>query len=883
MCYFSTPCIISESIMISHNEKQITAPTFKPFLIDPQQHVKMWFSRDGIPEKHQARFIKFRLLNPDATLRLIYSDKYLTPAARKNIHYFAKQVNIILVDYETIQPVNEEEELIKKSIDQELEYFFTTTDSSKKGNLSVVADRLKLFEKVLALGIQSDCDVEFNTPLPKKPIVTKLGLIAKTRKGIDGFKGGIRVSNDLFGGNPKHPVFVTAKKLICDYIQNYHKALPDYFRDNGIEFDPSNYDNHPHYFHARNRHLSAFSLCNGPQLFAVAFHLHGILTGYENIAEPELFILEGNLTLKPYHIKTDMIPKKNVREIFSLLLPPEMGKSLVACWDHSWQEGNSNWKILNLSESRLINKFKLHLALQSSVPVSPSHLKNYFSYFIYANLPERRHREFHELTQDVQTYIKENETPDEAIRASLSETLGQDFTKIAKRFSSDGVLILPGFFKGKQLRKLQDAFATEIAKKTPHPFLKQTAFNAAVDTDEVDAKTVDTVLEAATDPRLQALIKHHFGKNQTVAGMRGYRQLMTPPVLYRAWDFHQDQKARGPFGEIKIMLLINGVEIEGQAMRVMKGSHHNHWHYKSQQQTKYTMDEGLSYAEDNLATICYGPPGTVILFDTNILHSGHRNEHSVRDIFSINYTPDSKEAPIMHEKFAERKDTTTRQEYKTDPGFWQNLSVTNGTLSKKDTLRELEHYRSIPTIEQLKERFNHEDCLSFEDFLITAIATDVNGDLDLPIRKGKEDVARDNQLIAFRDVPPTHKQYQRIKEKIKSEKMIINYAVNIDAIRQYAKLSGDYKESKVKEISHCALFALDLCDAFTRIDSRQRLRTTMAYLYFTLDHMYLMTKDEKFNQAANHVLKNYISLVYLDDLAYRLEEQNQRTVGVRLC
>lgn len=123
--------------------------------------------------------------------------------------------------------------------------------------------------------------------------------------------------------------------------------------------------------------------------------------------------------------------------------------------------------------------------------------------------------------------------------------------------------------------------------------------------------------------------------------MRGYRQLKTTPVLYRAWDYHQDLKTKGPYGEVKIMVLLNGVEGEGQAMRIMKSSHKYHWYAESQQQTKYTIDECLHYAKDNCATVCYGPPGTVVLFDTNALHSGHRNEHSERDIFTISYVPDT--------------------------------------------------------------------------------------------------------------------------------------------------------------------------------------------------------------------------------------------------
>lgn len=848
--------------------------TFTPFAVDMQRHVKMWFSKDGIPEKHQARFIKFRALNPDATLHLIYSDKYLTVAGRENIKHFAKQLNIILLEYETITPVNEYERIIKKSIDQELEYYFNKNQLAEKGNLSVVADRLKLFEKVLELGIQSDCDVEFNSPLPKKPIIARLGIIAKTRKGIDGYEGGLRVSNDLFGGDPKHPIFITAKKLLCEHIKNYHDALPAYFKENAISFDAENYARHPQYFQARNARLSAFSLGSGPQLFAIAFHLHGVPTGYENITVPEVFILEKNLVLKPYDFSKKNISEKMIEQTFLALLPKCINQALVTSWDHSWQEGNYTWKKLSSSEIKVLSAFKLHSQkMVERIPKSPSHLKGYFSYFVHPNINGKRHRSYDELAQSEQKFIQDNETPDMAIRMALSETLGSDFTKLAERFSSDGVLILPAYFQGEQLAALQAVFAKEIAKKKSHPFLNQTAFNAAVDNDNVDAHSFDTVLEAATDTHLQALIKYHFGQNQTVVGMRGYRQEPTAPILYRAWDYHQDLKSSGPYGEVKIMLLINGVEPEGQAMRVMKGTHEYHWHHVSQQQTKYTMHECLDYAKDGLVTVCYGPPGTVILFDTNALHSGHRNKHSVRDIFTISFAPDTKDAPIMHQKFAERSEITTKQEHKADPHFWKMLSVTDGTYTKEKTQQELDEYQTTPTLEQLKERYNPESTLGFREFISIAISTDVNGDLDLPLRKGKEDTARDNQLIAFRDVSRSHEQYKRVNQRMNNE-FEIRYDLNIDTLCSLASLAGKYKANPQRELSHCALLALDLLDAFKRIDNRQRLRTTIAYLYFTLDHMHLITSDANLKNGADYVFNSYISTVYLDDLEYRSNVDN---------
>ncbi len=864
------------NITIDTKESNTQTGKLKPFVVDPQRHVKMWFSKDGIPEKHQVRFIKFRILNPDATLHLLYAEKYLTSAGRENITNFAKLLNIRLVEYETIKPVGADEKAIKASIDQELEYYFTKVNTQEKGNLSVVADRLRLFENVLTLGIQSDCDVEFNVPLPKAPITATLGIFAKTRNGVDGDKGGIRISNDLIAGDPKHPVFITTKKLLCEHIKKYHTAVPIYLKRHGIRVDSTNYDNHPGYFRARNERLSAFSLGGGPQIFAIALHINGIITGYENITAPEIFLLEDNLALKPYIFVDATITQQQAKKSFALLLPEKLRKGLVAGWDHSWRDENVAWKRLDLNHVRILGEFKMHVA-QSSLTKTPSQLRSFFAHLTQSNLSGRRHREFSELPKDVQTYIRENETPNLTVRETLARTLGADFKEIASTFSSDGVLILPGYFKGKQLENLQAAFAGEIAKKNPHPFLKQAAFNASVDSDGVAFETMDTVLEAATNANLQALIKFHFGQNQVVAAMRGYRQHTTPPLLYRAWDYHQDLKTKGPFGEIKIMILLNGVKAEGQSMRLLKATHLQHWHADTQQQTKYTLDECLGYAKDGCVTVCHGIPGTVILFDTNALHSGHRNEHDVRDIFTISYAPDSKDAPIMHAKFAAKKADTINQEYKADDKFWKNMRTTNGTLSKAATAILRDEYYSTPIIEQLKDRYQPTGVTKFKNFLVAAISIDVNGDLDLRLRKGKEDTIRDNQLIAFRDVSSTHEQYQRVASRIKQQKTTISYDINLDAMRHHAKLAGNYKNHKQTSVSHCAIFALDLLDAFQRIDSRQRLRTTMAYLYFTLDRIDQLTHDATICNSANHVLYSYTNTVYLDDLEYGLNSNFDKT------
>lgn len=880
-----------------------STPVRKPAVIDPQRHVKMWFSKDGLPEKHQARFIRFLALNPDATLYLIYSDKYLRDTARANLEDFATKASITLIDYDAIAPRDANEVAIKKWIDKELAYFFKMSDYKQKGNLSVVSDQLRMLQSVLELGIPSDCDVEFQSSLPKRKLHAPLGFIAKTRFGIDGHTGGIRISNDLVGGDGTAPVFELTRRLTVAMNARYHAGLPAYFKRNNIAFDPKDYENHPHYFRARNEQLKMFSLGGGPQLFAIAVHLCGFGTGYEDATNPEVYVFDENYDFHPFVFKP--IDQAKIAADLNSMLPYQLRESLVAHWDHSWEEGNISWKVLSTKEKMILrhfnqlqeysgrinharffedfSKFVTHISMQTLSKSSLSMLKGYLSGFLHVNLPGRRHREFLELRQDEQNYILKNETPDQRIRDSLVAQLGPEFAQHAKSFDANGFLILPGFFKGEQLAALNSAYEIEINKKNPHPFLKQICFNAAVD--ELDPQSFDTVFTASTEEHLQALIRYHFGQYQCVAAMRGYKQLPTSEVLYRAWDYHQDLKTKGPTGEIKMMILLTDVQPEGQAMRVIPGSHKYHWFTQTQQDTKYSLDEALGYSNNGCATICYGPPGTVILFDTNILHSGHRNGHSVRDIYTISYVPNTEDAPVMSKKLAERKEVTTKQQFNPNVSFWKNLEVNQQSLTPAQTMLLQEHYRNIPKIEHIKERFNLESSVTLQQFIIESMSTDVNGDLDLQLRMGKKDTIRDNQLIALRDVPLDHNQYHRLRTNINNVNVEISYDLNIDEIRKYAKFATRFQNvDNVREIQHCATFAFDLEEAFNRIDSIQRLRTTLAFLYFTLDRMAKAMDDNKIDpylhtkmaHCAKTVLGKYISLVYVDDLAQSLESSPKR-------
>lgn len=860
----------------------------KPFVFDPQKHVKIWISKDGLPPKHQARFIKFKALNPKATVRLIYVDKYLTDDARIKLKAFAKKLSIILVDYSAIKPCNDYEIKIKAWLDHEIEYFFNQSSLHYKGNLSVVADQLRLFEQVISYGILSDCDVEFDNSLPTKLLIAPLGFIARQKNQ------GTRISNDLTTGASKHPVFETARRLVCQFNAFYHAAVPNYFKSHHIEFDPENYKQHPKYYEARNLQLKQFSLGGGPQLFAIALNQCGIATGYENTST-EIFELRKNenLNFSPYQFLAVIENQQQISNDFKQLFPSALGY-VKSHWDTSWMPGQDNWKILTPAEEIRLALFEkgFHpsrklLWLEQILLHVPrpklSNLVNYFSYFFQPLILGKRHKEYDDLPPEVQAYIQRNETPNALIQTELSVKLGANFTYIAEKLKTDGVVVLPNFIANEKLKLLQAAYEREINKKDTHPILKQISFNLAADRN-YDPELLPAALSVGNDPALQALVRYHLGYQKLIA-MRGYRQEPVEPVRLRAWDYHQDIKSQGPHGEIKIMILLNGVKINGQAMQFMLGSHKYHWNSTSLAQSKYTIDEALFYA-DNGVKICYGSPGSIVIFDTNGIHSGQRNFTERRDVITMSYAPANPDCADMFDVPASAN--LDKAVYKFSPTFWQAVKIDEEKLTAEEISRLKKQYKKCPSLANFKDRYSQTSCLSLADFIVKVASQDMNGDLDLPLRVlTTHDKDRDNQMVEFRDASPTHKQFHRLHARIKQKHPDVAYNIDIQALTSYATIAGNLTHHPVIKISSCAKFSSDIAEAFSRLDSIQRLRSMMIYLYFTLDRIQeeLKVSDIKqanyFDQMAVHVLDMYTSAVFLDDLNEELTKQTTRKMYYR--
>ena len=497
-------------------------PHLKPVQVDAQRQVKCWISRDGLPTKHQARFIRFRAMNPQAKLSLIVADKYLTETARIKLHQFAKRINMEIIDYYEIPAKDAIEADIKRCLDREIKFFFEQEAVALKGNLSVVSDQLRLFSHVINLGMMTDCDVEFETPLPIHPVYAPLGFIARQKEK------GTRVSNDLTAGNPHNPVFVAARCLVHQHNATYHRCVARYFKEQGIEFDEQDYAHHPHYYEARNQQIKQFSLGGGPQLFAVALHRCGIATGYEDKYE-EIGILGEDLRFTPYQLQKI---ESDTATDFAAMFPPQMG-FVISHWDTSWMPEETHWRLLTpyqtillqlaergeavngelLNKAWAIQQFTL-MTLSAPFPT----LATWLAHFYQPAILGRRDTPYDKLPVTTQQYIQRNETPNPKIRQSLQQELGPEFTKMAEKLDQDGVLVLPGFVEGDDLSELQQRYAEEVAKKEMHPRFKQTSFSIAAES--VDDRFTSSALRVGHNLQLQALVRHHFGQDSKWTAMR---------------------------------------------------------------------------------------------------------------------------------------------------------------------------------------------------------------------------------------------------------------------------------------------------------------------------------------------------------------------------
>jgi hypothetical protein len=555
----------------------------------------------------------------------------------------------------------------------------------------------------------------------------------------------------------------------------------------------------------------------------------------------------------------------------------------------------------------------------STLKINPSIIKEIKEQSTQPPIGERVKQQS-ELTHEEHEFIKKFETPNEIFVGGLEASLGPKFKEIADRLDEDGVVIIPEYFSADSLENIQEFFHEQISKKQIRPFLEQASFNGGVDAKKALSES-KAMSDAIADPFFVTLASHHLGHPAVMANWRGYHLGEREPLLYRAWDWHNDQKR----AEIKVMILLSDVSEEGQAMQVIKGSHKNWWKMDSQRDTKYSLEEVLRYGKKDPSTQkvtkCYGKAGTIIVFNTNIAHAGQRNTHAPRDVITINYLANIEGMPIfpsppLHPEVATKykgsfMETSARirekapgenesllakkflEDIETNPlNLKETISAVKIIDEEQDSAPDLRGYDQIPTFSRARAHFTGKTFSEFREFLVRHIADDFGPDLDLAVRLGDKDVKRDIVLAALRDASPTDPVQLKLKDFSELTPEDINKvkSVNLESLSELASdlsrtileqkdsLLISINQSKVltplekrEKIEKChwldmtQSFCDDLSEAFLRTDSLERLRTNLIFLRALMIQQDQMFFDKRLQATQVDLMKLHAYVIFNED------------------
>jgi hypothetical protein len=217
-------------------------------------------------------------------------------------------------------------------------------------------------------------------------------------------------------------------------------------------------------------------------------------------------------------------------------------------------------------------------------------------------------------------------------------------SEVADELRSEGIVLLPGYFKGTQLAKLQADFESATAGK-----------DGGVNTDSLyneDIMGTLSFLNAALDPYLLEIIGNYYGKHFGLARASAMRINPTPPKREYSFQWHHDARGR----QIHVMVLLSDVSEQGQCMTYLRQSQSRYYtHFRGIANTQFDKDVAADPTAPGRITKLVGPAGTVGIFDANGLHSGNRNDKEKRDALTFAYVTWRHFKPIR----AHRKDVET--------------------------------------------------------------------------------------------------------------------------------------------------------------------------------------------------------------------------------
>lgn len=842
--------------------------------------VRVWISSDGLPDKLRARLARLRAMNSDIQIVLFVSERILNPIAAGHLQEFARQIEMKVCDLETLVPADADERIILEHIHAEIEaHFFRPAAAT--GNLSVVSDYARLLSSVIDRGLCTDLDVEFTEPF--QPGAASLpcpaGIIAR-------FKDNGCLSNDVTAGVASSQPFRIARRNVASLVNTYREAACRYLSGvYGAELDPSTVSDHPAFFELRNLQrdgnlsgTARFSLTGGPDNLAISAHKVGLFCGYErgvvrgtesgeltaDHVPHELVSTSGrgHLHYEPFEFGAP--PSASARDRHRAALWPDSLPGVISHWDHSWI-ADHDWHHLTFRESLLL---KMLQDGEWSPEAGRSVVAHRSLPPCLVRLSSREDGVQCSPRSQVLQRLTHREAPARPalLRASEAGPASHDpGSPDMARFLDDGIVAVDGLVDERALLGLRECFDAEVLSKSATTSLQQLSFNLAVD--NCDRATLDRIYELACLPELTKLLDQYFGGPSRFVSARGYRQGPCKPLRYRAWDYHQDMKTAGPFEELKVMLLLTDVAPDGQAMRYVCGSQRMNWTFRTQRDTKFSLDEALHFASGGLF-LAYGHAGTCVVFDTNGIHSGHRNLSATRDVLTLNFARDSSAVFYMFSDPSLVREAS--RDWKAVPSS-RSLKLRSGAVNAEHLAAIRADYETTPDLAAVRTRWTG-DAIELVDIM----AADINVDLDLRLSaKFELDRERDIALVKIRDAGRDDEQYVEVVARLdrapSGGQCLWLRSDPLVGAREAAERARSTLLSQVdgEAAANCGALLTDLCESLMRCDGVQRLRTTAAYLYFACawaHRLLAASGGVGFPEICQQVLDLYAHVVTEDDI-----------------
>lgn len=213
--------------------------------------------------------------------------------------------------------------------------------------------------------------------------------------------------------------------------------------------------------------------------------------------------------------------------------------------------------------------------------------------------------------------------------------------QLSATLDADGIVMLPGFFKGDQLRALQEVFGTAVEGK-----VNKHDPDSLLNLDFIPESP--EFMNAATESFLLDVVAGYYQRPFAIGRTSAMRILPIKPLRDSSFQWHHDARGR----QVHLMIILNDLPPDGQRMSYLKRSHHRYYdHYRG-------LAEGSRFEKDlkdnpppaeDIVEVC-GPAGTVAIFDANGLHCGNRNENGRRDTLTFCYVSKRHFKPVRYKR-----------------------------------------------------------------------------------------------------------------------------------------------------------------------------------------------------------------------------------------